>query len=113
MSKITEDKYYKITNNLDECNMKELKKNWEIAFMYILDSWHYPKSVKNDLWNWGEHGNNWDILHIENTKYKDYTKKQLIEEFSGDVFYCSDRMSLDRLLRCHWLYQQILIIKAP
>lgn len=38
-------------------------------------------------------------------KYKTY--KQLIQDMASDVYYCSDRWSLGRLLRNHWIYQYI------
>ena len=59
------------------------------------------------VWGWGYYGNNWDILHIDNTKYARASKEDLLKEFTAEVKYCSDRMSLDRFQRCHWLFQQI------
>jgi hypothetical protein len=50
---------------------------------------------------------NWDIMHIENTQYKEYTKQELYDAFVADADYIYDRISFDRLFRTHWLFKQL------
>ena len=47
---------------------------------------------------------NWQDLHKENTKYADYRKKEMYEEFCSECCYICDRVDLDRLFRTHWLF---------
>lgn len=57
----------------------------------------WNKQAINDFVEWGEYGFNNKDLH------KEYTK----EEFYSEVMYCSDRMSLDRLFRCHVMFRNL------
>lgn len=50
---------------------------------------------------------NWEHIHLTEDEEK-YTHSEWLAKFSSDIFYCSDRWSLDRLMRCHWLYRQIM-----
>lgn len=45
----------------------------------------------------GDGGFCYSLLHIETT----------VDGFYNDVHYCSDRMHIDRLLRCHIQYRTI------
>ena len=50
---------------------------------------------------------NWQRMHethIEANVDADVYAKELL----GDVFYCSDRWSWDRVIRVQWLYQRIV-----
>lgn len=49
---------------------------------------------------------NWEILHKENTKYRNYTQEEFLAEFKSEVLYICDRLSLDRIFRTHWLFRQ-------
>ena len=51
----------------------------------------------SDFIDWGENGFNNDLLHFKTT----------IKEFYSEIMYCSDRMSLDRLFRCHCAYRTL------
>ena len=48
-----------------------------------------------------------DILNEEKKKNID----ELCEELRSEVFYISDRMSWDRLIRTHWIWQRIMYRK--
>lgn len=50
---------------------------------------------------------NWEHIH-KTEEEQTYSREKWIDLFAGDVFYCSDRWSLDRLTRCHWMYRQII-----
>ena len=50
---------------------------------------------------------NWNHLWMTDDEKKKPVNEWL-NDFMADVFYCSDRWSLDRLMRCHWMYRQWL-----
>jgi hypothetical protein len=59
----------------------------------------------NVLFEWGENGHNWEQLWLsENPDYKNATVSEIYQDFTTEAMYISDRMSLDRLFRTHWLY---------
>ena len=51
---------------------------------------------------------NWKRLWETDDETKLKTLDDYCEELKGELFYCSDRMSWDRLMRIHWIYQTIL-----
>jgi hypothetical protein len=59
--------------------------------------WGWNQAAITDFLVWGKHGFNNDLFH----------KSTPIESFYGEVEYSSDRMSLDRLFRCHVKYQTL------
>lgn len=61
----------------------------------------------NKLFEWGDGGHNWTALHKGNTEYENYNEDEILSEFKAEVSYTYDRMSLDRLFRTHWLFNQI------
>lgn len=48
---------------------------------------------------------NWTHLHQTDEERK-RTADDWLSEFAGDVWYCSDRWSVDRLMRAHWQFRQ-------
>lgn len=50
---------------------------------------------------------NWKHLW-ENDEEKKKNIDELCEELRSEVFYISDRMSWDRLIRTHWIWQRIM-----
>jgi len=64
----------------------------------ILISWGWDKSAIRDYLEWGKYGFNNEMLHFETQ----------ISEFYSEVLYCSDRMSMDRLFRCHSFYRNLV-----
>jgi len=75
---------------------KDLKK-WEGYLRRYLKEYGWNKKAIDMFMSMGDGGFNYNLLHIE-TNY---------EDFYGEVHYCSDRMSIDRLLRCHVQYRTI------
>lgn len=51
---------------------------------------------------------NWEHLHQTDGE-KVISVDDWFSRFLWDVFYCSDRWSIDRLMRCHWYFRQWLI----
>lgn len=80
---------------------------WEGLFKEVLKNWGFDKNAQNTLFEWGNHGHNWTKLH-ENDSEKSMPANEVLESFFAEVDYCSDRMSMDRLFRCHWLYNLYL-----
>ena len=80
---------------------------WESLFKRQLSNWGFNKIAQDSLFRWGECGYNWKRLHLSEEEQR-CTKEQWLDIFYCEVFYCSDRMSLDRLFRCHWLYSNLL-----
>lgn len=58
------------------------------------------------LFEWGEGGHNWELLNCD-TRHKYYTKSALISDLKYEMSYIADRLSIDRLFRAHWLFNQI------
>lgn len=70
---------------------------WEEFVRSYLERWEWNDRAITDFINWGEDGFNNNNLHEMNS----------IERFYNEVEYASDRMSLDRLFRCHVMYRNI------
>ena len=62
-----------------------------------LKMWGWNEKAIQDFLGWGEDGFNNDILHFETD----------ISDLFDEVHYGSDRMSLDRLFRCHVKYRTL------
>lgn len=76
-------------------------KLWERAFKRQLQWWGFGRRARKMMWEFGLWGHNWKALH--RTKAQDkYTIERWLQRFADSLSYCSDRMSMDRLLRTHW-----------
>lgn len=85
----------------------KIKNRWEQLYKKQLIQWEFNKKATNDLFEWGENGHNWSKLHTTDEEDKKSCINWL-DDFSYELDYCCDRMSLDRLFRCHWLYNQAI-----
>lgn len=87
-------------------NYQDIKLAWKEYFdRSLLDIGLDQKSIDVLFTKW-EMGN-WRAMHIETSEYKDHSKNDLYRVFTNDLEYISDRISLDRIFRNHWLYRQI------
>lgn len=77
-------------------------KEWRHHLSYYLKQWGWNKKAINHFYAWGENGFNNKLLHIETD----------LDKFYREVHYCSDRMSLDRLFRCHVMFRTLTIQAA-
>ena len=76
---------------------KDLKRWEDFMDRYLIEYGWEPVARKQFI-DMGKHGGfNYELLHIETE----------VDSFYGDVHYCSDRMYIDRLLRCHIQYRTI------
>ncbi len=77
----------------DPCRVDE----WRNYLYGYLALWGWNDKAITCFWMWGDGGFNDDRLHDEYT----------VKDFYSEVEYCSDRMSIDRLFRCHSRYRNI------
>ena len=85
-------------------------KYWKAIFVIHLRAWGFNTASALKLFSWGAEGHNWKNLH-PSIEESNRTFDEAREEFYGEVSYCSDRMGFDRLFRCHWLYNQMMMKK--
>ena len=91
----------------------EIHQNWYECFSYVLKSFKCgfnKNSIKSLFYHFNM--NNWNAMHKKNTKYKDYSKDQLLDEFCAECNYIADRTSYDRLFRTHWLFKKHILINC-
>lgn len=79
-----------------EADPKTVDKWLEFARWYM-ERWDWNEAAIKDWLEWGEHGFNNTLFHA----------KTDVGDFFAEVNYCSDRMSIDRLLRCHVAYRTL------
>ena len=108
MGNSSEEKYYDYMCHMGKpSRFQGVLEYWEYCFSYSLKkmkSGFNNKSIKCLFEDFDME--NWTALHIENTEYAGKSKDKLVSEFIGECHYIADRMSLDRLFRCHWLFKQ-------
>lgn len=81
-----------------------VESRWHEIFSHVCRILGFNKSATKILWNELAYGN-WKHLH-ETDEERSKSAEEWLDDFSSDVFYCSDRWSLDRLMRCHWQFRQ-------
>ena len=100
-----EDMLY-ILDNPSKCDVVGIKNGWHSIFNDVCYHFSFNKNNAYMLWKNLCEGN-WEHLHqTDEEKSKDAA--WWFNRFCGEVFYCSDRWSMDRLMRCHWLHRQWL-----
>ena len=104
--KDTDDHFYIIKDN-SLSNIVSIKNEWHAIFNDVCYGIGFSDKNTNMLWTELVNGN-WKHLQKSN-KEEENTPADWFDSFCRDVFYCSDRWSLDRLMRCHWLHRQWLI----
>ena len=84
----------------------KVEAGWHIVFNTVLKSLDIPKNARKQLWE-GLVNGNWKRLWLTDDE-KAMGADYWLSELDADVFYCSDRWTIDRLTRCHWLYRQYI-----
>lgn len=104
---MTRKKYYNLVNDFmkTEDNQDLLDKYPKMFEAICIYCFKLPKRIRKDLFYELVQGN-WTHLW-ETEAEKKMTIAELCNQLRWDVFYCSDRMSLDRLCRIHWSWQRI------
>lgn len=102
-------------NTMDKCvsltryckgnvTVSGVEARWRAVFTQVCRSFGMNKAAIRLMWEELAYGN-WEHLHqTDNERSMD--ADWWLTEFRSDVFYCSDRWSLDRLMRCHWKFRQ-------
>lgn len=106
MKVLSKKLYYSVMENMcKDTSFNVLHKNWLNCFKYILHSWKvgYTDKICEDLFYHFDMIN-WEQMWLENSKYKNCSKEELISYFCADCSYIADRTSYDRLFRTHWLF---------
>lgn len=86
---------------VDKPTKKQLKKLWKPAFIRILRNYYgFNKKAAETMFDWGSQGHNWSALHHTFEE----SLEEVLESFTYEVRYICDRISLDRLLRTHHMY---------
>lgn len=88
----------------NDIDMKKVIDNWYEIFVNVCVLLGIDSKSAKVLWNELAYGN-WIHLHQTEEESK-YSEEEWFKEFYWDMFYCSDRWSLDRLTRCHWRFRQ-------
>lgn len=104
---ITRKKYYKMVNEFNKLETSQqvidyYPKMFEAICIY---NFRLPKRIINSMFKNLCYGN-WKRLWETDEEHKK-TVAALCDDLRWEVFYCSDRMSWDRLIRTHWIWQCI------
>ena len=102
--KICEECMQLTRNDYKKVNVHDVSKKWERIFFDVCYYWGLNRRMAKFLFDEMCVYNNWNHLHPTDEE-KDKSKEELYNDFRGDVFYCSDRWSFDRLMRCHWQFR--------
>lgn len=104
---MTKDIYYRIMESFNpEMDFKEIHDKWYDCFRFILNEFcnEYTENIVKSLF-YNFEMSNWKAMWKENSvEFKEFSNKQLLEEFCGECGYIYDRVSYDRLFRTHWLF---------
>lgn len=85
------------------CRPKKVTEYWHRVFNCVAKYLGFNKATRKVLWDELVLGN-WRLLHSDEQK----TADDWLNDLYYDVMYCSDRWSLDRLTRCHWMYRKYI-----
>lgn len=88
----------------DQINVDVVKASWHKIFNNACLYLGINRRSANVLWSDMCYGN-WKHLHRTEEEEKK-TESQWFDDFINDMFYCSDRWSVDRLMRVHWMFRQ-------
>lgn len=86
------------------CSTDEVERLWRQVFEAVLIRERFTRRAIDYMWEHLAQGN-WKHLW-QNENERGRSDDEWLTEFRLDVFYCSDRWSLDRLTRCHWQWRQ-------
>ena len=105
---MSKDNYRKIGELLryirsEGCCAAGVESRWHQVFNIVLRDLGFTRKQRSFMWGELMYGN-WDRLHLTDEE-KAKPSSEFLDDFYYDVLYCSDRWSLDRLMRCHWLYR--------
>lgn len=85
-------------------SLDEIERLWRQVFEAVLMRERFTRRAIDYMWDNLAQGN-WEHMHQTEAE-RAMTTDEWLEAFRDEVFYCSDRWSLDRLTRCHWTWRQ-------
>ena len=94
----------------DNISPKKIERLWHDTFNTILKSFNFNRKARNYMWEELVRGN-WKHLHLTDEE-QSYSSYYWLDQLASEVWYCSDRWSLDRLTRCHWLFRNYMNLIA-
>lgn len=101
MKKLNKKQYLRFIDKVCSWASKANKTDidqWKLICNTYLKHNGWNLKARRDFFTWGEYGFNNEKLQDDAT----------IDEFYAEVHYASDRMTLDRLFRCHVMYRNLL-----
>lgn len=114
---MTDRKYYALINGfyhkyhdmeMTKDVLKAIAKEYREVICPALCKYEFKLTRKQALWLCDTLGQgNWKKMWLTTEEERQSTE-EICREFIGDIFYCSDRMSWDRLTRINWQYQRLL-----
>ena len=87
-----------------DCDPRRVEEHWHRTFNCVAKYLGFNKSTRRILWEDLVYGN-WDRLHMTEDE-KRMTPDDWLDKLHWEVLCCSDRYTLDRLTRCHWIWRQ-------
>ena len=123
MKKSNIDRLCKLAAKIAISPTEKIPALWKQYFYLAMCEIGFDRKSTRLMFNWGSGGHNWSLLHdyawMHTTEYKqairkgnqfneEETKLHWLHSFISDVKYISDRISIDRVLRCHWLYNRCI-----
>lgn len=85
-------------------SIDEIERLWRQVFEAVLMRERFTRRAIDYMWEHLAQGN-WEHLHQTDDEQR-MSADEWLDGFRWDVSYCSDRWSLDRLMRCHWQWRQ-------
>ena len=79
----------------------------EMNTVVLKEKFYFNKKAAEEFIEDACYGN-WDRLHLTGAE-KHLDAEAWARMLLGEVWYCSDRWSWDRLIRTQWLYQCLLV----
>lgn len=114
---MTRNKYYRLINMIyhNYCDAKKtpevllnVAKEYRHHICPALCKYNFQLTRKQALWLCDTLGEgNWKKMW-RTQEDEDESDEDICNGLLGDIFYCSDRMSWDRLARINWQYQNLL-----
>ena len=87
-----------------DCDPQKVEEHWHRTFNCVAKYLGFNRATRKVIWE-GLVVGNWERLHQTEEEGR-MTADEWLEKLRGQCWYCSDRWSLDRLTRCHWIYRQ-------
>lgn len=86
----------------------EIAKEYRHSICPALCNYNFRLTRKQALWLCDTLGQgNWQKMWLSEEE-KQESSEEICNGLLGDIFYCADRMSWDRMTRINWQYQRLL-----